>query len=279
MKICYTSDLHGRDTLYEQLEALLLRDRPALAILGGDMHPDGDPDDPVRSQLRWLEEIQIPRLRRWLESMPDLRLAAVFGNHDWARTSVTFAAACDARRLVTLDLERPFHCGDSALIGFSHTPPTPWHVKDFERLDTPDDPLPAEGGLIGHGTNGEYEAADARACFLARPPLSATMKIDHAPPAPWILVCHAPPHGTKLDWLPDIDHPVGSRAVRSFIERHRPLLSLHGHIHESPRITGGYTDEVGETFCVNPGQDDDRLHAVLFDAEDPRGSMRHTVYS
>ncbi len=42
--------------------------------------------------------------------------------------------------------------------------------------------------------------------------------------------------------------PVGSRAVRDAIERVQPVLSLHGHIHESRAI-----DRIGRTVVVNPG--------------------------
>jgi Icc-related predicted phosphoesterase len=42
--------------------------------------------------------------------------------------------------------------------------------------------------------------------------------------------------------------PVGSTAVREFIERHQPLLSLHGHIHESRGAV-----RIGRTLAINPG--------------------------
>lgn len=44
--------------------------------------------------------------------------------------------------------------------------------------------------------------------------------------------------------------PVGSHAVRPVIERCRPLLGLHGHIHESRGSA-----KLGSTVCVNPGSD------------------------
>ena len=76
---------------------------------------------------------------------------------------------------------------------------------------------------------------------------------------------HVPPHNTGLDTGPDIDphtweqrstlgqghmKPVGSVAVREAIEVHQPLLSLHGHIHESRG-----TFRMGRTLCINPGSD------------------------
>jgi len=42
--------------------------------------------------------------------------------------------------------------------------------------------------------------------------------------------------------------PVGSTAVRAFIEETAPLLSLHGHVHE-----GGGAVHIGRTLCINPG--------------------------
>jgi Icc-related predicted phosphoesterase len=44
--------------------------------------------------------------------------------------------------------------------------------------------------------------------------------------------------------------PVGSTAVRTVIERHQPLLGLHGHIHESQG-----KNVIGRTLCVNPGSE------------------------
>jgi len=62
-----------------------------------------------------------------------------------------------------------------------------------------------------------------------------------------ILVCHQPPYKTQLDRVMGFRH-VGSRAVRSFIERAQPILCLTGHIHESAGI-----DRLGHTTVINPG--------------------------
>jgi len=71
---------------------------------------------------------------------------------------------------------------------------------------------------------------------------------------------HCPPFRSGLDEAPAIDadmkllhggralRPVGSTAVRDAIERHQPLLSLHGHIHESKGAV-----KIGKTLSINPG--------------------------
>ena len=73
---------------------------------------------------------------------------------------------------------------------------------------------------------------------------------------------HVPPYGSHLDDAPALTEdlslvsaagerptkPVGSHAVREWIQRVQPSLSLHGHIHESRGST-----KIGRTLSVNPG--------------------------
>jgi Icc-related predicted phosphoesterase len=66
--------------------------------------------------------------------------------------------------------------------------------------------------------------------------------------APWkVFVPHAPPHGTKLD-VAYSGHHVGSTAVREFIEKNQPDLTICGHIHEARG-----EDTIGRTKVVNCG--------------------------
>jgi uncharacterized protein len=79
-----------------------------------------------------------------------------------------------------------------------------------------------------------------------------------------VLNAHVPPFGSGLDEAPVLDAglrvqtaagqvkmgAVGSTAVRAAIERHRPMASLHGHVHES----AGFR-RIGKTLAVNPGSD------------------------
>jgi Icc-related predicted phosphoesterase len=75
---------------------------------------------------------------------------------------------------------------------------------------------------------------------------------------------HCPPYGTNIDQAPLLDEklspkmgpsgmqmePVGSKAVRNAIEKHQPLLGLHGHIHESRGVC-----KINKTLCINPGSE------------------------
>ncbi|MGA2545894.1 MAG: hypothetical protein ABSF43_05070 [Rectinemataceae bacterium] len=96
---------------------------------------------------------------------------------------------------------------------------------------------------------------------------------------------HAPPRATGLDDAPELDDKlnvlnagqssvsVGSEAVRRVIEERRPLLSLHGHIHESKGVA-----RIGKTLCLNPGSlyEQGVLQGALIDL-DPKNGIRSWV--
>lgn len=79
-----------------------------------------------------------------------------------------------------------------------------------------------------------------------------------------IFTIHVPPFNSGLDLAPAFDDelrprigpqgvemaPVGSTAVREAILKYQPLLSLHGHIHESRGVA-----RLGRTLCINAGSE------------------------
>lgn len=281
MRICFTSDLHGAPALFQQLDALLERESPDLLILGGDMHPDGADPNPVAAQVRYVREDFLPRAARWCDRRPGLVVAGILGNHDWQPSADALhdAERATGGRLVLLDPHAPREIHGVTFLGYSPSPPTPWWIKDFERPDTRQDGPCEFGGKRWDAERGRLVEIDLREHFAPARSIEADLEQIATPSGPFVLVSHAPPHDTKLDWLPTVGYPIGSRAIRRFIESRGPTLSLHGHIHESPQVTRSYLDEVGATLCVNPGQSHETLHAVLFDSDDPRRTLRHTVFS
>jgi Icc-related predicted phosphoesterase len=86
---------------------------------------------------------------------------------------------------------------------------------------------------------------------------------------------HVPPYGSGLDNAPELRSAttmrrgglmkaVGSTAVRDAILEYQPMLSLHGHIHESRA-----TQKLGRTLAINPGSsyNDWSLQGVIVDLE------------
>lgn len=101
------------------------------------------------------------------------------------------------------------------------------------------------------------------------------------PARPVIFNFHDPPNGSGLDLAHRLTAdlrvesgagspllaPVGSRSVREVIERVQPVLSLHGHIHESRAAT-----RIGRTLAVNPGSvyGEGTLQGAIVTLEDGR---------
>lgn len=78
-----------------------------------------------------------------------------------------------------------------------------------------------------------------------------------------IFCIHVPPYDTGMDLAiyldkdlkyqhagQPIEGPVGSHAVSKIIDKYQPLITLHGHIHESRCFY-----KWGRTMCFNPGSE------------------------
>ena len=97
---------------------------------------------------------------------------------------------------------------------------------------------------------------------------------------------HPPPFGTSLDEAPALDENlkplhggralrhVGSTAVREAIDKHQPMLSLHGHIHEGPGIT-----RIRKTLASNQGSayEEGLLLASIIELDQKKGIKNYQL--
>ena len=163
------------------------------------------------------------------------------------------------------------------LAGYACVPLTPFSIKDYERRD--DGPLPPLSfGMAYTSWSGEIQPAEAD-MIAGRPSIAEALAAlaRSSDPRRTIYVCHTPPANTPLDQMPRGRH-VGSRALRAFIEQHAPPLTLHGHIHESPQMSGRYAARLGTTWSINPGHEPLRFQAVTLDTDDIEGTIEHTIF-
>ncbi len=63
-----------------------------------------------------------------------------------------------------------------------------------------------------------------------------------------ILLTHAPPRNTKLDYINWAGH-VGCESYAEFIRKYKPVIALSGHLHENFRVK----QKKGKTLICNPG--------------------------
>ena len=134
------------------------------------------------------------------------------------------------------------------------------------------------GGLGVFGCGGSNVTPMDTPTELEEEEIAAVLARAHAAVADAprrLMICHTPPYDTRLDRLTN-GTPVGSPAVRRFIETARPDVAVVGHIHE-----GRGVERLGDTLVLNAGalrdggyvvveDDGSRVTAELRSFRDPR---------
>jgi Icc-related predicted phosphoesterase len=182
------------------------------------------------------EKEMCQRVREWMtlaeEKLPPLNATLYFmpGNDDLASIDKVIS---EFQFIHNPDMSRFEIESGYEIVGLSKANMTPWRcARDVEEDDLAKD-LETLSGMIKD-------------------------------PEHTIAVLHVPPYGSSLDTCPDLDKNLkiitsggqvvmksaGSTAVKAFIEKVQPMLSLHGHIHESP----GHV-RIGRTLAINAGSE------------------------
>jgi len=277
----FVSDLHGHLHRYQALFAALRAERPSAVFLGGDLLPhvrDGE------GQLAFVGQVMAPgfhRLRDELgESYPAVFL--ILGNDD-TRLAESEIEAGESQGLWRYLPGRRAEWGGTPVYGYGWVPPTPFHLKDWERYDVsryvdPGCVSPEEGWRTLPVDDLELRYGTIQKDLEA---LTAGQALEHA-----ILMLHSPPYDTKLDRAAldgkgvegvAFDLHIGSIAIRRFVETRQPRLCLHGHVHESARLTGSWQDRIGRTVLLSAAHDGPELALVRFDPERPEAATRELI--
>jgi Icc-related predicted phosphoesterase len=254
----FVSDLHGSLDRYRALLAATRAERPEAVLIGGDLLPSAGifrqpaPDTPVD----FFGEFLAPELETLRDEMGDAypRWVVILGNDDPGAAEATVLALAD-RGLLEYAHMRRVDVGGVPVYGYGCVPPTPFPHKDWEREDTTIQRDLEE--LVGNDDLGDA------ALLFHTPPYRTTLD-------------RAAIDGLTRDGVP-LDVHVGSAAVRRFIEERQPRLTLHGHIHESARMTGAWSDRIGGTVCLSAAHHGPELALVQFEPGSPADATRRIV--
>ncbi len=284
MRVLFISDLHGSMKHYESVLAVAERQEFGVLIFGGDLAPKNFAGGKfVEHQVNWHRDVLFPRLEAFKLKKPRTRIFFIMGNDDTKAAESEFARRngeiVEYIHLKTVELEPGL-----TLTGYNCVDITPFPLKDFERWDKRSGGLPDKVRMLSGLVTDEMALKKFQFHGDPAQDVTPTLEEEIAPLAKdqkkgvSILLTHCPPFRTNLDKMMLGKH-VGSLAVREFIEATQPALSLHGHIHESPLMTGSYRDRLGDTVCVNPGQDPYKgtVCYVTFDTDNPARSLEHFV--
>jgi len=280
----FAADLHGSPERYRKLFDAIERDCPAAVFLGGDLLPSG-----LGGLLGFegyedfFDDILAAGFSK-VKSRLGSRYPSVFmilGNDDAKAEEERINKFQDDLWVYIHNRCIPWR--EYSVYGYACVPPTPFMLKDWERYDVswyleplcvaPEDgwfsvPVPKESLKRETILNDLQQLAPggdlSRAVFLF----------------------HTPPYHTGLDRAAldgkkvshvDLDVHIGSIAVRRFIESKQPLVTLHGHVHESSRITGVWKEQIGRTVAMSAAHDGPGLALVRFDLSDPGSATRELL--
>lgn len=253
----WTAELHG-ETVRADDEAALEELRSRIRMMGRYdvvVTPDEHERlaDAAELERRFAEVIRAG-VTRWMGLLAerlgdkDVAVYTMLGNDDLPELADVLRGSGVATYAEDGIVELP---GGFEMLSVGYSTPTPWHTpRELEEEEL--------GARI-----------DALAGRLTEP--SRAVFNLHCPPADTHLD-QAAKLGADLRPVIDAGGPVmtsvGSTAVRAAIERHHPLLGLHGHVHESPAI-----QRLDGAVCINPGSDygDGVLRGAIVDLDARKG--------
>lgn len=276
MKAICLSDIHGNDVKYRKLCTYIKQNLPDAVFIAGDVLPNYYITEP----LEFIEDTLKPLLSELKdeinEQYPDIYL--ITGNDD-------AAASCEHLRY--LELKGLIHFSNKIVInqagytvlGYPYVPPTPFLLKDWEKYDIsrylPRDTVSPEDGIRTIEVPANIKKYNTIKDDLEE------LSEDVGDFSKTICLFHSPPVETNLDKIygNGINGDkellsVGSYAIRKFIEKNQPLVTIHGHIHESTDITGYWQDRIGRTVCFNAANSGSELALIEFDTENPGSAVR-----
>ena len=268
----FVSDLHGNVSKYEKLFLQIEKDKPRAVFFGGDLLPAGltyrahSKAEPVNFVDGFLAPAFKTLKKNLKENYPEVFI--ILGNDDPRK---------EEERFLDREKEGLWHfmhmkkvpLDDFVVYGYAMVPPTPFLLKDWERYDVSRyvDPgcVHPTDGFRTVDPDGDVEFLTIREdlqVLAGDDDLSKAIFLFHTPPYKTMLD-RAGLDGVMVDHVP-VDVHVGSIAVKEFIEAREPMLTLHGHIHESSRITGQWKQKIGKTMAYSAACEGVGLTLVRF---------------
>lgn len=234
------------------------------------MYEREDRSAAVGLQLQWMRDHLHPLL-----SNSQVPIFALFGNSDMSHN---LPDVVSLTKIQWLTPAAPWaRLADGTLLfGYSYVPLSNHRLKDWERVDTAQAGPGADADI-----NGVRSSADGLVpCTVPQSP-DETIEADieralaarpDADAAKVIWATHAPPRGTHADAIAGGAH-VGSVAIAEAIERHGPMATVHGHIHEAVLMSGGvFKGSLGArttVYAVGNSYKAEKASGILIDTERP----------
>jgi len=262
MKIIYVTDIHGEVWKYERILEVAKELKVEAVINGGDML--NKETDNMFNQGSFIKDF----LDEYFSAFDsnEIFYLSYLGNDDLKIFDEAFNELCN-KHFFAVDLaQRKFKFDNGfEFIGFNMVVDYPFRLKDRCRMDTHKTDFPEQFGTGLFSTlSGFKEIEDwhshAASINSIEEELSELIRPDYMKNT--VYVIHMPPANLGLD-VCYYGESVGSVAIYDFLKNNQPLLSLHGHIHESRKVSNKWFGNIGMTTCIQPGQLENLTYVVL----------------
>jgi Icc-related predicted phosphoesterase len=280
----FVSDLHGYASRYEKLFNLISVEKPQVVLIGGDLLPAGYGYLGRTTENSFITSVLQDGFKAIKSNLssnyPTVLL--ILGNDD-PRSEESAIGKGELLRLWSYIHMQKVECGDYSVYGYAYVPPTPFLLKDWERYDVSQF---VDLGCISPEEGWRSVPVPMNETKYATIQTDLELLTNKSDLSNSIFLFHAPPHKSALDRIAldgrtidnaPLDTHVGSIAIRRFIEKRQPLITLHGHIHESVRLTGSWCEQIGRTWTYSAAHDGEELALVRFDPSKPDRATRSLI--
>ncbi len=261
MKILYITDLHGAEWKYDRISEIAKTENIDIVLNGGDMLP-------LRGNLLHQDRFIIEYLDDYFSQFNSERIyyITMLGNDDLQKFDEIFQKTCDKYEYIINIGNTIFELNGFEFIGMNLVPDLPFALKDRARKDAKEFEFPKQFGKpVISTSNGWNKIADWFSYVDTLPTIEEEMNSLVRPSnmEKAIYIIHTPPCKLSLDVCHD-GRKVGSKAVYDFIKKNQPLLSFHGHIHESAEVSGKWYNKIGRTISIQPGQSHYHENSIVY---------------
>jgi Icc-related predicted phosphoesterase len=277
----FISDLHGNIKKFLKLFEIIRKNRPDAVFLGGDLLPRSfEMETTMEEFLEIIFFSEFEKIKN--EFKNDIRFFTILGNDDPRIFEKNFI---DASKSGTIDYvhNKTEKFGEFFVTGYSFVPPTPFQLKDWEKYDVS---RFVDVGAVSPEDG--FRTVDIDKDKVKYSTISEDLKelSKNSPIEKTIFLFHSPPYNSNLDRSSldneMVDHApldvhLGSIAIKRFIEKKQPMLTLHGHIHESVKLTGIWKEKNGYTYSFSAAHDGPELALIKFNTSNLDKARRYLI--
>ncbi|MDP2723383.1 MAG: metallophosphoesterase [Bacteroidales bacterium] len=279
----FVSDLHGKKARYEKFFYAIETQKPGAVFMGGDLLPSGLYQLSANENRcgDFFDEVLFAGFSALKNKVgfPYPEVFLIPGNDDGKGEEDRFLEG-DTMGLWHYVPNDVVVWKNWFVLGYAYVPPSPFLLKDWEKYDVsayvdPGCVSPEDGFHSSPVSKYELRYSTIQKDLeklMTEPDPSRTLCLFHSPPYQTNLD-RAALDGKKFEHVP-LDTHVGSIAIRRMIEEKQPRITLHGHVHESARLTGHWKQQLGATTMMSAAHDGTELALVIFDPEHPEAGKR-----